>query len=775
MRVTEREFYKRGLADRLWDNRWIILLTILIFFLLSLFYLARTPKIYTSYGVIEITPKQNAVQPSALISPVIHSRYIDTQVEFLHSRFIVEKVIEALGENIEFYRKDSGGKLHPIDNSPFIIRDVVVKDPSFYNIPFELYEVDENHYALKLLSSQKQAELVYPYDKLIQSRYLQMRVSRSDTDAAKVIFKLRDIQELIDNRLRFLQISRPNSNSSMIEISYSAHSPKEAQRFVNALMEFYLRLNNRVNYDEYRRITTLLDRKIEEERQKLKKISVELENFTRKNRIAGIEKQTDSTIALLYENRKRLEMLRERERKAEKLYRTFHRTYDYKKVLSEIESLNDPGLKAILKKLSDLQTRYNTLRLKYKPEHPQMQKIKKLIRKALHHLDTNLFSVKSELSEQVEATEKAISDIQKQLSDIPAKELHYSQLQKEYSTIEKSYFELLQKRKELSISESVQQGLYRYRIIDYAYLPKHPSKPKKSITLLLGLFLGLFFGIFLALIKEYFGRKIRIPSEVTELTKLPYLGTIPYIKDPEQYSTLYLLKSPHSIASQMIWSLRTTLEFFLPKKRSKIIAVSSMVSGEGKTTVTANLAASLGMGEKKSIAVSFDLRASELHTKFGLPNKEGIADVLFGKKTLYDVTYVSRKIPNLHVIPSGKTDVNPVQMINSDKIGKILKELKNTYDYILIDLPPVTIASEALYLMKKADFSIVVLKAGYSRKDYIIDMEKIVAKYKIDHIGFVLNSVNKRYIRVFNRQENRKYMQMKKSLETNYTVGENEP
>ncbi len=765
MRVTEREFYKRGLADRLWDNRWIVITTTLVFLLLSFFYLSRAPKIYTSNGVIEITPKQNAVQPSALISPVIHSRYIDTQTEFLHSRFIVEKVVEKLGECVEFYRKGPKGKLKPLSKSPFIIRDIVVKDPTFYDTFFEIHEVDKNHYALRLLSSKHQAELIYPYGKSIKSRYLQMRVDRSDVDGSRVIFKLRDIQDLIDQKLRFLQVSRPNSNSSMIEISYGAHSPEAARRFVDTLMDVYLQLKSRVNYDEYRRITELLERKIEEERQKLQRISNELEHFTRKHKIAGIEKQTDSTVTLLYENRKRLEALREKERKAQKLYRVFHRNRDYKRILSEIESLNDPGLTAILKKLSELETRYNTLRLKYKPEHPQMRKIKNQIRISLHQLETNLHSVQSTLATQVEAIEKAISKIQKQLSEIPGKELRYSQLQKEYTTIEKSYFELLQKQKEISISESVQQGLYHYRIIDHAYLPKHPSKPKKAITLLLGLFLGLFFGIFLALIKEYFGKKIRIPSEVTELTRLPYLGTIPYVKDPKHYRTLYLLKSPHSIASQMIWSLRTTLEFFLPQKGSKIIAVSSMVGGEGKTTVTANLAASLGMGEKKSVAISFDLRASELHAKFGLPNDEGIADVLFGEKSLDDVTFVSQKIPNLYVIPSGKTEVNPVQMINSDRIEQLLRELKEMYDYILIDLPPVTIAAEALFLMKRADFSIVVLKAGYSRKDYIIDMEKIAAKYKIDHIGFVLNSVNKRYIRVFNRQENRKYMQMKQKLE----------
>jgi len=272
--------------------------------------------------------------------------------------------------------------------------------------------------------------------------------------------------------------------------------------------------------------------------------------------------------------------------------------------------------------------------------------------------------------------------------------------------------------------------------------------------------MGTMIGLLYALMRDYFSKYIKAPGELVELTQLPLLGLIPYIKNKKLYNTLFVVKSPQEVATQMMWALRTTIEDVIHKESKKglVVAVTSVIKGEGKTSIASNLALSFGLGDKRTVVVSMDTRLPELHIKFGLPNSLGITSVLFGDKSLNEVTYSSSQLKNFFIIPSGEDKHDPLAIINSNKIDRIIEELRQNYDYIILDLPPVGVAPEAILLMKKADLVISVLKANYSEKSFVTHMENIVKKHHIKNVGFLLNGVDKKYIHLLKRKENLKYL-----------------
>ncbi len=786
MHLNDREFLQRGILEKISDHKFKLILFILLFIGLSIVYLMVTPKSYTTNAVIEIEQKNSIVlndKAAQNQSSQEYNRHISSQIEFLQSRSLIKEVIDYLDANIQ-YSKEYYYLEKPItyDELPITLQNFTIKDKSFYGKVFRIKHIDSKRFELSLMHDSKWVRfferfgiyifgrsttktLIYKYNTPINTPLFDLTIyKKKNATAQTIFFSFPDPQESLNQTLKKLQVVRKSKNSSMIEITYSDFDPKYSQKFVNTLMEFYLKHNINSAKTEIEGYLKIVSAKIEETKKKLNESEKSFQTFIQKNSIAGLDNQTANIITLLYQNEQTLQKLRSKRDKLKVIYKEFQKTDNYKNIIAPLSEINNKSITKLVDLIIEDEKQYKTVRKKYKEKHPDIVKIKKSIDQKLKTLDKNLKVLLISTERKIKKISNLTKQYQKELKSIPNLEMNYEKHKLNYSNLQKKYLELLDTKQQLLVSKAI-QGNYNYHIIDYAYVPKRPSKPKKAIVLLLGAFLGTVFGLFYILIREYFTKKIKVPAEVVELTTLPYLGTIPYISDTKLYNSLYIIEAPNSIGSQMIWSLRSSIDFYLPiSNRGKIVAITSMIQGEGKTTIAANLATSLGLGDKKTVVLSLDLHASELHTKFGIDNKVGASDLIFGTKNLSEIIYQSHSLSNLSVIPSGQYIDNPVKIINSNDVLKMLDSLRSYYDYIVIDLPPISAAAETIFLMKQADLCISILKANQSEKSFIIDMEKIAHKYELKNVGFVLNSVNKKYIRVLSRKENKKYIQKNQKI-----------
>lgn len=199
-------------------------------------------------------------------------------------------------------------------------------------------------------------------------------------------------------------------------------------------------------------------------------------------------------------------------------------------------------------------------------------------------------------------------------------------------------------------------------------------------------------------------------------------------------------KEPKSIAAESYRTLRTNIQYSSFDKEYRAMVVTSSDPGEGKSTTSGNLAICLSQGDKKVILIDCDLRKPSLHKKFKISNRSGLSDVIIGKESL--TTAIHQHNENLAVLTSGKIPPNPSEMLSSRVMTKLIEVLKEKYDYVILDTPPVLAVTDAQILSTKVDGTILVVRAEKTKKEAVQNSINLLKKVNANIIGTVLNGVD---------------------------------
>jgi len=197
-------------------------------------------------------------------------------------------------------------------------------------------------------------------------------------------------------------------------------------------------------------------------------------------------------------------------------------------------------------------------------------------------------------------------------------------------------------------------------------------------------------------------------------------------------------KSPKSVAAEAYRSLKTNIQYSSFDKEYKTIVITSSNPGEGKSTTAGNLALTLAEGEAKVLLVDCDMRKPSMHKNFRITNTYGISDILLQKQKVMDVAHCYNK--NLSIITAGKVPPNPAEMLASKAMTAFLKEMKDHFDYIVLDTPPVQAVADAQILSTKVDGTLV--RAGVTKKDEVQNTVNTLKKVNADIIGTILHAVD---------------------------------
>ena len=218
--------------------------------------------------------------------------------------------------------------------------------------------------------------------------------------------------------------------------------------------------------------------------------------------------------------------------------------------------------------------------------------------------------------------------------------------------------------------------------------------------------------------------------------KVTVLGNIPLLKENTEYSQLLVHNSPKSILAESMRNIRTNLSFVNSDVR--VIAISSSISGEGKTFVALNLAGIIALSGKRTIVIDLDLRKPKVHLGLNVSNEKGISNLIIKQVTLEECIRKS-EIENLDFISAGPIPPNPSELILSDSFQEILETLKATYDIVIIDNPPVGLVTDGVQILAKADVPIYIFKAHYSKRVFASRVRELFEMNQITHLNIILN------------------------------------
>lgn len=232
--------------------------------------------------------------------------------------------------------------------------------------------------------------------------------------------------------------------------------------------------------------------------------------------------------------------------------------------------------------------------------------------------------------------------------------------------------------------------------------------------------------------------KLSSIDELKRMTNIPVIGSV---CESNMNTSLVVANQPKSPVSEMFRSIRMNMGFMLPKnKKTPVIAVTSYISGEGKTFVSMNISCTLAFTGKKVILIGADLRKPKIADDFNIQNDVGLSGYLSGNVELNQIVKPSG-YENLDIILSGIEPPNPVELLENTRMDELIEELSNIYDYIVINTAPLGLVSDYYAIMNKADMSMFVLREGYSRKKSVDLVNEVYEKHKIENFSILYNGV----------------------------------
>jgi succinoglycan biosynthesis transport protein ExoP len=296
--------------------------------------------------------------------------------------------------------------------------------------------------------------------------------------------------------------------------------------------------------------------------------------------------------------------------------------------------------------------------------------------------------------------------------------------------------------KEVRVTEDV--GALNISVLEYAKPPTAPIKPKRSTVLFEALVLGLMLGGGLAYLRDWLDHRLNSVDEIREMLGLTLLGVLPNMPGREVASVRgqKVQLDPMSEVAEAYRTIRTAIYFGAPDGKAKTMLITSPAPGDGKTTTASNLAIAMAQAGQKVLLLDADFRKPNLHKIFALDGPAGITEVIAEKATLAD-TIKPSGIPGLSVLPCGPLPKNPSEILNSRAFSKLVEQLEESFDHIVIDSPPVMPVSDARILGALCDLTVLVLRAQKSTRRVSVQARESLSSVGARILGVVVNDVPK--------------------------------
>lgn len=346
-------------------------------------------------------------------------------------------------------------------------------------------------------------------------------------------------------------------------------------------------------------------------------------------------------------------------------------------------------------------------------------------------------------------------------SKLNEKAVEFAVLSQEAYSRKRLYEDLYTKLQEANVSAGIKAT--NITIVDPARSQSIPVRPRSMRNVVLGILFGLFLGLAIAYTIDSFDRTLRGPVEVEEITGIPVIGVIPRFEEsagpyesrrwkkwkktasvsPSAQNSVWMLTHPKSSSAEAFRALRTSIMLSRPGGGPKIILVTSCIPGEGKTTLTTNLAIAFAQHNKRVIVVEADMRRPTMRHAFDVANKVGLSNVLAGSHTCEEAIVHVEQVDTLDVLPAGPHPPLPSELLGSSAFDELLQQLRARYDIVLVDSPPALLVTDAVSISVKSDATLWVALAGVVTRPQLVRAADLIERNEMPVIGFVVNRMTR--------------------------------
>lgn len=562
----------------------------------------------------------------------------------------------------------------------------------------------------------------------------------------------------------------PIEETRLVDVSYTSSHPVLAADIVNTLIEEFINFSIESRYEATQQASEFLTEEIAKLRDDLGAKERALQRYGEEKKLLFLSKDESSVVNKFADVSTALTEAQVDRVKKESLFR-------------ELRGLKADALPQFVSNplIQNLKTSYTQAKNDYverskvfKPDYPEMIKLKARIDSLKSELESEIRKAVDAAEADFRASQKKETSLQNMLesqrtevSKMDSNAILYNSLRIEVENMRELLNSLVSKQNETLVSARL-GGLRtsNIKIIDRALVPGGPFTPNTRRNLLMALLIGLFGGLGLVFFVEYMDNTVKGPEDAEKITGLPSLGIIPFLspdglKRSDQYgsysygtesaageesmpevSEIELINHlfPKFSISEDYRTVRTSILFSHSDTQPKTICFTSTLPQEGKTATVANIAVSFAQLEGKVLLVDCDMRKPRLHRIFKVRNLIGLSGYLTGKVTFEDVIQKTN-VENVWILPSGPHPPNPAELLNSRRMKELLALVKERFDIILLDTPPVLAVIDPVIISSLADSTVIIIRAGKTTRKPLAKAVAEIRKAKSDIIGVIFNEV----------------------------------
>lgn len=754
---NQEEINIQGMIEpflRKWQ--WFVLSVVMVLFLTFIFLKIKSPIYKISSTILIKEAKSSGGGKDDLAMGLLGelsvfggmgSNSVENELEILKSKKLMRDVVLKNNLQTSVYVLESLGKKEVYkDKSPIVVR--IVNENLEEKYPEKPIQLNIKGDAVELVSKELSNSLKTQFGREIKLPAVTFVIDKNknfrpekDLDYNHLEISLASIDSRVSKLQEEYSVNLADKKATVIALNINVENVEKGKDILNELVKSY-------NTDaiEDKDITTkktleFIDERIKLISEELGQVENKKQDFKQKNKLSDIDTEVKLGLETNADARK-------------KQLEVETQININKALLNSVVHLNGNSLLPINTGVESAEINsgidaYNRLVLEKNrllenatDQHPAVAELNKQIQELKKNIINTLNKNKQSLEIANSEYETELAKIDGKISKVPYLEKIFRNIERTQQIKENLYLLLLQKREESAISLNISAP--KARVVDVAYASEKPIAPKKIIYYTGALMLGLLVPFLIIYLRRLLNDKIITKQDLERLVKDNILVELPSI--PKNGSELVGINDLSSMA-EAFRILITNLKFKLPNRENgRVVLVTSTVKGEGKTFVSINTALTLAGGKSRVVIIGADIRNPQLQRYERESRRlKGLTEYLHGDLDVQEIIHQFPNNANMDIIYSGMIPPNPTDLLTNGRFGTLIEELRQDYQYIIIDSAPLLLVPDTLLIADTADATIYVSRSKHTKNDLIEFANKNIREHKIHNVGFILNDVNKHF------------------------------
>nr|WP_288812014.1 tyrosine-protein kinase [uncultured Sphingobacterium sp.] len=706
----------------------------------AFFYLQIAQPIYSTKTSILIKEEKSIGGSQGDLLTEMSSQFggnktVENEMEVFKSQTLMEQVIKELTLDVSYTAKNGLKTVNLYKTSPVIVKAEVITTFG-YEEPLVIHLEDSTHFRFN------DEDQLFTFNQRFNNAWGAFIVTKgtpSEFDKVEVHFN--DVKNLAEGILDRLTVQQPNIKSTVLELTFQDSNVQRSKDVLNKLLDVYVQSSLNDKNSEASNTLKFIENRLGLITGELGDVEKDVESYKTNQGITDISAESQLFLENIKENDSKLNEVNTKISILESVDNYIQNAGEGA-VAPATYMIDDPVLVSLLTKFNELELQRERYARTTSPNNPLLQTINTQLAGTRQSIRENVQNLKRGMAVTKRNLEGINTRFSAGLRSIPKKEREFVGIKRQQSIKEELYLYLLQKREETALAYA--STVTDSRLIDAPIATFKPIKPKKVLIWFGAGVAGFLIPILLINLLFMLNNTVQRREEIEKVTHASILGEIGQMKNvvngvPGEESIIKM--TSRSAVAEQFRALRTNLQY-LGDGSCRTIMFTSSIGGEGKSFISINLAASLAYSDKRVILIGLDLRKPTLHERLGVSNRGGASNCLVGQGRYEDFIQSTGVHPKFDVLTSGPIPPNPSELLSNGKLPLMLAELRQRYDYILIDSPPYGLVTDSALIAEHVDATLYIVRFNYTVLDHLRRIGELQRARRFKNLSVIFNGVN---------------------------------